>query len=143
MPEIGTGHSNNSEPSLALGFFYFWRQEMTQSYIGTKQILAWEQDRDGQPGYAVKYADGYMSWSPKDVFEAAYLPIGHIGHLLPHQQRIVGEKVQLDDKVDKLSRFLGGEFFRSLESGEQERLTAQLGAMREYQQILAERIAAF
>ncbi|ERV52476.1 hypothetical protein Q063_04843, partial [Pseudomonas aeruginosa BL09] len=30
---------------------------MTQSYIGTKQILAWEQDRDGQPGYAVKYAD--------------------------------------------------------------------------------------
>ncbi|EMO4357141.1 TPA: hypothetical protein NHO93_006627 [Pseudomonas aeruginosa] len=116
---------------------------MTQSYIGTKQILAWEQDRDGQPGYAVKYADGYMSWSPKDVFEAAYLPMGHIGHLLPHQQRIVGEKVQLDDKVDKLSRFLGGEFFRSLESGEQERLTDQLGAMREYQQILAERIAAF
>lgn len=26
-------------------------------------------------GYAVRYADGYESWSPKDVFERAYLPI--------------------------------------------------------------------
>jgi hypothetical protein len=28
-----------------------------------------------QEGYAVKYVDGYISWSPKDVFEAAYQPI--------------------------------------------------------------------
>jgi len=28
------------------------------------------------PGYAVKYEDGYISWSPKDVFERAYLPMG-------------------------------------------------------------------
>ncbi len=28
-----------------------------------------------QEGYAVRYADGYESWSPKDVFERAYLPI--------------------------------------------------------------------
>ena len=26
-------------------------------------------------GYAVRYADGYESWSPKDVFELAYLPV--------------------------------------------------------------------
>lgn len=26
-------------------------------------------------GYAVRYADGYESWSPKDVFERAYLPV--------------------------------------------------------------------
>lgn len=45
---------------------------MTKSYIGTKEILAWEQEKDGKPGYAVKYPDGYISWSPKDVFEAAY-----------------------------------------------------------------------
>ena len=30
---------------------------------------------DPQPGYAVKYADGYISWSPKAVFEEAYQPI--------------------------------------------------------------------
>ena len=45
---------------------------MTHSYIGTKEITAWEQEKDGQPGYAVKYADGYISWSPKAVFEEAY-----------------------------------------------------------------------
>ena len=26
-------------------------------------------------GYAVKYSDGYTSWSPKDVFEKAYLKV--------------------------------------------------------------------
>lgn len=25
-------------------------------------------------GYLVEYEDGYLSWSPKDVFEAAYKP---------------------------------------------------------------------
>lgn len=50
---------------------------MTQFYIGCKQIQAWEQDKDGRPGYAVKYPDGYTSWSPKDTFEAAYLAQGH------------------------------------------------------------------
>lgn len=46
---------------------------MTKYYIGVKQVLAWPQDKDGAPGYAVKYPDGYTSWSPKEVFEAAYL----------------------------------------------------------------------
>ena len=45
---------------------------MTHRYIGTKEITAWEQEKDGQPGYAVKYADGYISWSPKAAFEEAY-----------------------------------------------------------------------
>jgi len=29
-----------------------------------------------QEGYKVIYPDGYMSWSPKDVFEKAYKEIG-------------------------------------------------------------------
>lgn len=49
---------------------------MTQHYIGTKQVVAWEQERDGQPGYAIRYPDGYVSWSPKETFEKAYLPMG-------------------------------------------------------------------
>ncbi len=49
---------------------------MTQFYIGSKQIKAWEEVKDGQPGYHVVYPDGYGSWSPKAVFEAAYLPQG-------------------------------------------------------------------
>jgi len=58
---------------------------MTQHYIGTKQIVAWEQEKDGKPGYAVKYPDGYISWSPKDVFEAAYLAQGHDGSRINEQ----------------------------------------------------------
>ena len=49
----------------------------SQYYIGVKQVFAWPQDKDGAPGYAVKYPDGYTSWSPKDVFEAAYLLQGN------------------------------------------------------------------
>ena len=50
---------------------------MTHRYIGTKEITAWEEARD-QPltgrtdGYAVRYEDGYTSWSPKETFESAY-----------------------------------------------------------------------
>lgn len=47
---------------------------MTQDYYGTKRVTAWPHERDGQPGYAVRYEDSYTSWSPKDVFEAAYEP---------------------------------------------------------------------
>lgn len=51
---------------------------MTHTYIGVKVIDAWPQmakdpHTDGkEDGYAVKYADGYISWSPKAQFEAAY-----------------------------------------------------------------------
>lgn len=57
---------------------------MTKEYFGTKRIWAWSVERDGKPGYAVKYADGYISWSPKEVFEEAYQPVGALsfGHAL-------------------------------------------------------------
>ena len=70
---------------------------MTHRYIGTKEITAWEQEKDGQPGYAVKYADGYTSWSPRDVFEAAYrvtegpaqfLTFGDAVHFLKQGKRV-------------------------------------------------------
>lgn len=44
-------------------------------YIGVKRVNAMPQEKDGLPGYHVIYEDGYESWSPKDVFERAYLPI--------------------------------------------------------------------
>lgn len=40
-------------------------------YIGTKIIHAEREDREAE-GYKVVYADGYTSWSPRDVFEEAY-----------------------------------------------------------------------
>lgn len=54
-----------------------------KQYIGTKLIEAepcpaWKDagtHRIGDPGYKVRYFDGYESWSPKEVFERAYLPV--------------------------------------------------------------------
>ena len=43
-----------------------------EQYIGTKIIQAEPQSRDGKEGYRVLYPDGYVSWSPKAVFEEAY-----------------------------------------------------------------------
>lgn len=48
---------------------------MTKKYIGTKIITAFPQEKDGNPGYGVIYADGYTSWSPKEVFEESYRAI--------------------------------------------------------------------
>jgi hypothetical protein len=45
---------------------------MMKTYIGTKIILAEPETKDGEDGYKVQYEDGYVSWSPKDVFEIAY-----------------------------------------------------------------------
>lgn len=50
---------------------------MTQFYIGSKQVVAWKTENEGRLGYSVKYEDGYLSWSPKETFEDAYLPQGH------------------------------------------------------------------
>ena len=60
-----------------------------QKYIGVKRIEArpmtrgdyntyrgWQIPADEDPadeGYLVKYRDGYESWSPKEVFEEAYV----------------------------------------------------------------------
>lgn len=61
----------------------------------------------------------------------------------PHQQRVVTEKTELDDKLQKLTAFIGGGTYRTLASAEQSRLNRQLEAMTLYTNILAERIAAF
>lgn len=47
-----------------------------KKYIGFKMVEAEAQERDGQEGYKVVYPDGYVSWSPKDVFEKAYMQVG-------------------------------------------------------------------
>lgn len=142
---------------------------MTQHYVGTKQVIGlpmtrqayndyrgWQlpaNENGADEGYLVEYVDGgpandprhvgYISWSPKDVFEGSYLPIGDVGSLPPHQQRVVAEKAQLDDKLSKLRAFMAREIFKTLPELEQERLSIQANAMEVYSFVLGERIAAF
>jgi|GEM_PF-137597 len=67
---------------------------MTKDYYGTKRITAWPDTGvpspggDEELGYAVKYQDGHISWSPKAVFEQAYQPIDAMsfGHAIKAMQ---------------------------------------------------------
>ena len=40
-----------------------------ENYIGVKIVKAEPQEKNGVPGYRVKYPDNYVSWSPKETFE--------------------------------------------------------------------------
>lgn len=81
-----------------------------KQYIGTKLIEAEPAYRvDGktvQPttwpipegsvaeeGYAVRYPDGYMSWSPKEVFEEAYRPTDNLNFGLAIEAAKKGRKI--------------------------------------------------
>jgi hypothetical protein len=64
--------------------------------------------------------------------------------LEPHQSRVVSEKEDLDDKLEKLNTFIGeSHVFPQLGSKDQELLLLQAQAMKEYSEILAKRIERF
>lgn len=138
-------------------------------FIGVKRVNAkamkrgeyvafrgWELPADengADDGYLVEYHDGgaantaayagYVSWSPRDVFERAYRLLPPIDHLPAHEQRVVIEKAELDERLSKLSAFFGTPIFTGLDEEERERLAAQARAMGDYSRILGDRIAAF
>lgn len=63
--------------------------------------------------------------------------------LQPHQQRVVDEKAELDEKLGKLRAFFGTDIFANLEDAEMDRLQRQADHMSAYSGVLGERIAAF
>ena len=79
------------------------------AYIGTKLITArpmtrgayneyrgWTIPADENPedeGYLVKYADNYVSWSPKDAFEEAYRPTNAMNFGLAIEAAKKGKKI--------------------------------------------------
>jgi uncharacterized protein YbaP (TraB family) len=62
---------------------------------------------------------------------------------LPYQQRVINEKKEINDRLEKLYTFLNSETFSSLEKLEQKRLERQAFVMEMYDDILTERINAF
>lgn len=63
---------------------------------------------------------------------------------LPHQQRVIEEKRELDAKATALSNFIGlNKTFETIDATEQERLREQCEIMWQYSEILGARIAAF
>lgn len=79
-------------------------------YIGIKQLNATPMTRGGynefrgwttpdnedgeDKGYMVTYPDGYVSWSPKDVFEEAYRPMKNMSFSLALELVKSGKRVQ-------------------------------------------------
>jgi hypothetical protein len=64
--------------------------------------------------------------------------------MLPHQQRVVDEKNELDVKAKALSNFIGNNpAFDGIDAEEQERMKEQCEIMWQYSEILGKRIAAF
>lgn len=61
----------------------------------------------------------------------------------PHQQRVVDETTELNEKLTKLRSFFNNPIFRDLDQLEKERLSRQETVMTEYAKILSERIDAF
>ena len=64
--------------------------------------------------------------------------------LQPHEQRVVDEQTELQDKVSKLEAFIvSSPIYQKLDATQQGLLSAQLGAMKAYLEILQLRVASF
>lgn len=65
--------------------------------------------------------------------------------LAPHQQRVVDEKTELDEKLSKLSAFIHSKKFTVIvqDYSEQCRLVGQEKVMKDYSKILSQRITSF
>lgn len=62
---------------------------------------------------------------------------------LPHQQRVVDEKAELDAKREALSNFKNTNVFAELDWKERDRLNSQAMIMGMYSAVLADRISNF
>lgn len=136
-----------------------------KAYIGTKVIYAlpmnrqayndlrgWTVPEDEDPtdeGYLVQYADGgksnlegftgYVSWSPKDVFEKAY-DTGTSPKTETFIDRLEKEQAELAERIEKLKAFLGSPGFEKLEKEDQDDLKYQLSTMYPLWSILEKRL---
>lgn len=63
--------------------------------------------------------------------------------MAPHQDRIVVERNELDERREKLATFIGADNFKHVPAAERSRMIEQYGVMTRYSAILRERIAAF
>lgn len=63
--------------------------------------------------------------------------------MMPHQQRVIDEKADLDVRRAKLVAFFDTSVYKAIDVAEQARLNQQAQVMDLYSTILGQRIAAF
>lgn len=65
------------------------------------------------------------------------------GNLLPHEQRVMDEKMALVTKITDLDRFFSTTTFHNLSDEERSLLQRQIICMRAYADVLSDRIVLF
>ena len=60
-----------------------------------------------------------------------------------HQERVVTEETELNERLNKLRAFIGTPMYLGLDINEQVRLCEQLAHMKGYSEVLDRRIKAF
>ena len=90
-------------------------------------------------------ADTVSTWAPSvnDALADDWVIVEGRPKYLPHQQRVVDEKAELDERLGKLHAFLKTGVFKSLPDEDQILMDRQARAMRMLSGILGERIARF
>lgn len=138
-----------------------------KAFIGSKIVLAiamtrldynlfrgWElpANEDGSDaGYLVEYTDGgkpnveghagYVSWSPKEQFDAGYIEIGEADGIEGYRLRLMGERAQLASNLDKLKAFLASPAVAPLSDRAKGLLVRQQYAQQDLLYILDQRLA--
>lgn len=129
-----------------------WKLPENENGEDRVYLVEYEVDETSKPNHPNH--KGYISMSPKAVFEKAYRPILTLHDIkdtelglskydtLPeHIKRLLSETIELDDKINKLDSFImSNPIFTKLKEDEQVRLIQQCKAMQSYCSILIERI---
>ena len=63
-------------------------------------------------------------------------------NLEPHQYRLLNERAELRDRLEKLDMFIHSDMFPCVQPPERDRLKRQANHMGEYLNVLNERVAA-
>ena len=105
-----------------------------EKVLGRKIEFSAVEKREESEGYLVEYADGYRSWSPKDVFDKAY----RVSET--HIDRMKIELQEVQERYLKGRKFSFTQEFRHLNVERQNLLKKQLDLMESYLYILSRRI---
>lgn len=95
-------------------------------------------------GYALKELLFHVNQPENGVVLGVKIIEGDKPAIPPHQQRVIDEKRELDERLTKLGDFIDGNaFFATLPASEQMDLKSQRTVMQTYSCILSDRIARF
>jgi hypothetical protein len=78
----------------------------------------------------------------RSIFAVGVLKMSSEAKVLPHQQRVIDEYRELDERTEKLGDFFDNDLYAKLDRAEQDRLESQWFVMKAYRVILIQRLEA-